>query len=1043
MKVFSNLNLPIILIISFFDFIIGKETNYIEIKEFEKIKVSSKNCKFQFEYIPKENENIVYSTLVLNLEKLLNVNYETGCQICLKNYEGEEWLKVNDSSSIYFNKSVISDITRKFIIEFEPIYYDYDDKGNLDYGTDFFLPDSYEFLEFFIFFINHEIPFDIINNAYVFKFECNEKYLTNEYSQDYLKFKIPLLEKDKILKMKIKLKNNKSDDLFIITNISSNKDISYNVELFSNKIDTSKSEYLIKVNYLYEIELLYISLDEEIIDLSNVIDDKFFIFQTQRFYLNLANNSIGFFIAPFETVENGTIIFYNNELEKFKERELESETTSFYIEKMNDISEYYIDINIKNYVVYKFIFMENFEIINETRIVNILPFSIIYLIFPYNIKKEKNNDYYYGLNAEKIDGEEEYIEIIKENKDNTELPTYNFETMILSKYHIIIKIYSTNKKMLKFDVLYSNYIYNNIKIFNARNKNPELMRLINNKGIYNDEEIKECILLYEPFFFAFIDFQGFGKIKFFYYYLNYTITEENVEHFKEIDYAFDYYCQSFFLYIYVKADSYFETYSYSYFKLGQLEDNNYLLFDSKKPTSFRFSDNMIITFDSIYDKNNYNNDDIHINIVISKGNSKKDIYLKYGSWNSLLKRRLYLEKDTEILINSSSLISIYLTKQFQNNDIQFYYIDYDYANNYHYNYMKLVLPYIKDNFTFYKIYGIYHNSYVDDYYCYSNTLKEFKIPLNSNEEVRLYWKIINGYPNKFIYDSLFYGFNKANYPRKIKAIKANIFGITNGRGIIRPKCNCFSLPNKFRFYKCKNERVNMYIGNSHNFLFKKEVNESSFLDFSNYNADDILEIEASKEFLFLSTECNIKNNNIKDLNGNYEYNDTKIFLDYEKPDNCSSNIKYIFAPKDDYFMENFQDECFLYNLTNEKNINESILVTENNDFKQVLKKEYKEYLVTISNFAEYNYYYGNTIIYKPITIIVSQELLDRFFLPPPNSKSKIKFKVIVSISIIFGLLIVLILFIIYKRYRKKNNSSEIQEKVNKMDINMDNLNLNS
>ena len=496
----ANIFFEIILLL-LFTFIIGIEEfdDYPQIKEFEKKKVSINNDTFKFQYSPKEIENIAYSDLVLHLDNNLNVNYQSVIEICLYNtnhyYLECILVNISDSSSIYLDKSIIPDITKISYISFFPNYYyfDYDDTIDLDYDYNF--PESYEYLEFYFFFINHEIPLNINNNTYIFNFDINGTYVAKEYSQDYFKFKLPLYQNDKILKIKIKLKNKKENDLFTITNISSIKEISYNTELFSNKLDTSKSEYLIKINYLPDIEFLYISLDEEIIDLSNIINQQFFIFQTQRFYINLTNENIGFFICPFETVENGTIIFYDNNLEKYKERELESEKTTFYIEKINDNSEYYIDINTKSYVVYKFILMENFEIINETKKVAIPPLSTKYLIFPYYIEKEKNNNYYYGINIGDTYNSERYIEIIRENKENIDLPTYP-ELLLLSKYHIIIKIVSWSDKELLEEIFYSNYTYNNIKIYNAKNKNPELMNLINNKGFYNNEEIKECILLY-------------------------------------------------------------------------------------------------------------------------------------------------------------------------------------------------------------------------------------------------------------------------------------------------------------------------------------------------------------------------------------------------------------------------------------------------------------------------------------------------------------------------------------------------------------------
>ena len=65
---------------------------------------------------------------------------------------------------------------------------------------------SYEYLDFYIFFINHEIP---NNNTYIFNFDINEKYIVKEYSQDYFLFKISLFQNDKMLKTKIKLRKKK------------------------------------------------------------------------------------------------------------------------------------------------------------------------------------------------------------------------------------------------------------------------------------------------------------------------------------------------------------------------------------------------------------------------------------------------------------------------------------------------------------------------------------------------------------------------------------------------------------------------------------------------------------------------------------------------------------------------------------------------------------------------------------------------------------------------------------------------------------------
>ena len=144
---------------------------------------------------------------------------------------------------------------------------------------------------------------------------------------------------------------------------------------------------MIQINYLSEIEQLYIFLDDEIIDLTNVKDEKFLIVKNQTFYIKLLESKIGFLIKPSESVLNGEINFYFNKTEKYKSRELETDETCFYIEKMDYISDYYININISDYIVYKFILMEDFDIINEANkyIVPSYQQNILY----FHIKKVK------------------------------------------------------------------------------------------------------------------------------------------------------------------------------------------------------------------------------------------------------------------------------------------------------------------------------------------------------------------------------------------------------------------------------------------------------------------------------------------------------------------------------------------------------------------------------------------------------------------------------------------------------------------------------
>ncbi len=59
------------------------------------------------------------------------------------------------------------------------------------------------------------------------------------------------------------------------------------------------------------------------------------------------------------------------------------------------------------------------------------------------------------------------------------------------------------------------------------------------------------------------------------------------------------------------------------------------------------------------------------------------------------------------------------------------------------------------------------------------------------------------------------------------------------------------------------------------------------------------------------------------------------------------SITYIFAPKTEENIKNFQNECYLFELSTKKIVDKNILVTTEYNFKNVLKKEYTKYLATI------------------------------------------------------------------------------------------------
>lgn len=543
----------------------------------------------------------------------------------------------------------------------------------------------------------------------------------------------------------------------------------------------------------------------------------------------------------------------------------------------------------------------------------------------------------------------------------------------------------------------------------------------------------------------YIDFVGVGNLL--YYYsdiLSFTTIEKgfNFNNFyKRINYGKNN-CKYIFIYLYVVADTYFETFSFLKSEKNITNNNgNYIIFDNKDLIRFKYDQNMSITLKQI------DREDTNFYAVIRKSGLDYSYKIKDGY-------RLFLESDKEIkLVESSGLIIIHLEKQVEIYSIQFF----CFSNNY--NYVRIIIPYVRDNynFTFYKGYAFTESvenlpkSNISKFY--SNNMKEDYILLNSNKEIRLYLKNIalNGkydknYPYEFIYSSYYYGFF---YPRYIKAYAfTSIYDYP--ANIFSSGYNFFSLPGIYNIYKCSNTELVMHIENNHTCLFSEVVNNSGSFNFSEYDQNDVLEIEANADFLIIGSQCYLENYQIKNLNGEKEYNDTKVLLDYEKPISCPGVLKYIFAPKSEYLTRILQDECYIYNFILGKIEHEYILITTENDFEKILEQKYKEYLVTIvydGNDYEPKYP-RNIIIYKPTTIKVSQALLDQVLSPPKppkpedkKSDSDSKINTIIIISIILGfmllLFIALILILKYRKKRKINDASKINEKVSEMkDLNL-------
>ena len=358
-----------------------------------------------------------------------------------------------------------------------------------------------------------------------------------------------------------------------------------------------------------------------------------------------------------------------------------------------------------------------------------------------------------------------------------------------------------------------------------------------------------------------------------------------------------------------------------------------------------------------------------------------------------------------LFVDSFSSIIYYLKKP-NNENIQAF------TSSYSYYYIRIILPHIKDNYTFYKGYGFSNNNET-----YWHFLSEFKVNKNSDEEIRLY--INPSYDPNIFPIRIVYGFDREYYPENLKVEE---FEINDELPIIGLQdSKFFKLPNEYSFYKCKNKKAKFIIGYEFKNYFRKEVNNFVHFKFLSYSFLDILEIDADEEFLLFEGEDERENNNITIFTGGRETNEierTFFYIQFEKPLLWNKQF-YIFAPKTDYYMENIPNECFLYNLFYWKNNYNDIFILENEDLSQVLKKKKsKEFIVTVVLLYEYNYkkryYFYNSSIIK-----ISQKLLDQDY-DDDNSLTKQEIIFIIIGVIVGGYLFLFLLLIIINKCLKKN-----------------------
>lgn len=111
MKTHSNLLLLIIFLFFGHIFSLQEEDEYIEIKEFEKVKLNQTQMSFQFQFDSKNGEEDLFSDLLVNVKNNLLNNKEISLIICLYNYNPKKNEKGNsncvsiiDTSTFYFSK---------------------------------------------------------------------------------------------------------------------------------------------------------------------------------------------------------------------------------------------------------------------------------------------------------------------------------------------------------------------------------------------------------------------------------------------------------------------------------------------------------------------------------------------------------------------------------------------------------------------------------------------------------------------------------------------------------------------------------------------------------------------------------------------------------------------------------------------------------------------------------------------------------------------------------------------------------------------------
>ena len=214
------------------------------------------------------------------------------------------------------------------------------------------------------------------------------------------------------------------------------------------------------------------------------------------------------------------------------------------------------------------------------------------------------------------------------------------------------------------------------------------------------------------------------------------------------------------------------------------------------------------------------------------------------------------------------------------------------------------------------------------------------------------------------------------------------------------------------------------------------MRKNEYIDFSEYSNDYIYEINTKEDFLlFIEQKKDIRKNKNITLDSHYHKNNvinsTRIFIERDEYSYSgdTGDIIYIFAGYDENYFENFQNECYIYEiLTN--NINDGgVTIIKNNidvlDFENALRKDIKFYIFT--KIVQLRKEKKNIYFYYPLKIEVTQWVLDSVFNNSQKSNST-------NWKLIIILMTITIIFLAISACLKNKNKN------NNVDFNLNNNN---